>query len=100
MVYQFQSQIASPVHTGAFGKLPFRWIYYYGSNKSTGKETRKTNLCALVYQRTSGPLGPVLKKNWRTGPFRTSKLPKGPLRTAYFDPGTIIRFFKMQFLEF
>ena len=55
---------------------------------------------ALVYQRTSGPLGPVLKKIWRTGPFRTSKLPKGPLRTAFFDPGTIIRFFKMHFLEF
>ena len=23
------------------------WIYYYGSNKSTGKETGKTHLCAV-----------------------------------------------------
>ena len=28
-------------------QFPFRWIYYYGSNKSTGKETGKTHLCAL-----------------------------------------------------
>ena len=29
-------------HRGAFCQFPFRWIYYYGSNKSTGKETGKT----------------------------------------------------------
>ena len=29
--------------------LPFFWwIYYYGSNKSTGKETGKMHLCALI----------------------------------------------------
>ena len=28
--------------------LPFRWIYYYDSNKSTGKETGKTLLCACT----------------------------------------------------
>ena len=28
--------------------FPFRWIYYYGSNKSTGKETGKMHLCAVV----------------------------------------------------
>ena len=32
------------VHRGAFGQFPFRWIYYYGSNKFTGKETGKTHL--------------------------------------------------------
>ena len=32
---------------GAFCQFLVRWIYYYGSNKSTGKETRKTHLCAL-----------------------------------------------------
>ena len=37
----------TPVHRGAFYQFPFRWIYYYGSNKSTGKETGKTHLCAL-----------------------------------------------------
>ena len=37
----------------------------------------------VVYQRTAGPLGPVLKKFKRTGPFRTTKLPKGPLRTSF-----------------
>ena len=30
---------------GAFCQFPFRWIYYYGSNISTGKETCKTYLC-------------------------------------------------------
>ena len=27
------------LHRDAFCQFPFRWIYYYGSNKSTGKET-------------------------------------------------------------
>ena len=27
--------------------VSFWWIYSYGSNKSTGKETGKTHLCAL-----------------------------------------------------
>ena len=35
------------VHRGAFCQFLFRWIYYYGSNKCTGKETDKTHLCAL-----------------------------------------------------
>ena len=39
----------------------------------------------IVYQRTTGPLGPVLKKFQRTGPFRTSKFPKGPLRTSFLS---------------
>ena len=26
--------------------LPIQWIYYYDSNKSTGKEAGKTHLCA------------------------------------------------------
>jgi hypothetical protein len=36
------------LHRGAFCQFPFRWIYYYASNKSTGKETGKTHLCALL----------------------------------------------------
>ena len=28
-------------------QFPFRWIYYYGSNKSTGTENGKTHLCAV-----------------------------------------------------
>ena len=35
------------LHRGAFLQFPFRRIYYYGSNKSTGKETGKSHLCAL-----------------------------------------------------
>ena len=35
------------VHRGAFCHFPFRWIYYYGSNKSTRKETGKKHLCVL-----------------------------------------------------
>ena len=35
------------VHRGAFFQFPFRWFYSYGSNKSTGKETGKTHICAL-----------------------------------------------------
>ena len=35
------------MHSGAFCQFPFQWIYYYGSNKSTGKETSKMHLCAM-----------------------------------------------------
>ena len=38
----------------------FRWIYYYGSNKSTGLETVKSHLCALQ-------ISCVLKVIVRTG---------------------------------
>ena len=34
-----------PLHRCAISQFPFRWIYYYRSNKSTGKD--KTHLCAL-----------------------------------------------------
>ena len=37
------------VHRGAFCQFPFQWIYYYGSNKSTGKETGKMHLCAVQW---------------------------------------------------
>ena len=35
------------LHRRAFCQFPFRWIYYFHSNKSTGIETGKTHLCAL-----------------------------------------------------
>ena len=35
---------------GAFCQYLFRWIYYYGSNKSTRKETGKRQLCALFFR--------------------------------------------------
>ena len=35
------------VHRGVFFQFPFRWIYYYVSNKSTEKETGKSHLCAV-----------------------------------------------------
>ena len=34
-----------PFHRGAFCQFPLGWFYYYGINKSTGKETGKTHLC-------------------------------------------------------
>ena len=34
----------SPVHKGAFCPFSFRWIHYYGSNKSTGLENGKSHL--------------------------------------------------------
>ena len=51
-----------PMHRGAFCQFPFRWIYYYGSNKSTRKKTDITHrrflfyttciLTTLVYQQS------------------------------------------------
>ena len=41
------------MHRGAFCQFPFRWIYYYDSNKSTGKETGKTHLCAVIQKNSS-----------------------------------------------
>ena len=38
------------LHRGAFCQLPFRWIYYCHSSKSTGKETGKMHLCAAGWQ--------------------------------------------------
>ena len=37
------------LHRGAFYHNPFLWIYYYCSNKSTGKETDKMHLCAVQW---------------------------------------------------
>ena len=36
------------MHRGAFHQFSFRWILYYGSNKSTGLETDKSHLCAVA----------------------------------------------------
>ena len=51
-------------------------------------------LRVVVYQRTAGPLGLVLKKLYRSGPFRTLKLPKGPLRTAFLIQELLLIFSK------
>ena len=45
-------QFIRTVHRGAFCQYTFRWIYYYGSNKSTGKETGKSHLCAVQWKRS------------------------------------------------
>ena len=47
--YEFNEK---QMHRGAFVQFSFRWIYYYGSNKSTRKETGKTHLCALAFHWT------------------------------------------------
>ena len=46
-----EQKISAPVHRGAFCQFLFRWIYYYGRNKSNGKETGKMHLCAVGYTK-------------------------------------------------
>ena len=60
---QSKSHLTNPgltMHRGAFCQFPFRWIYYYGSNKSTGKETGKTHLCALYCAKVVSIIDPTL----------------------------------------
>ena len=38
---------------GAFCHFPFLWVNYYGSNESNRKETGKTHLCAMQFNRTT-----------------------------------------------
>ena len=38
-----------PFHRGAFCQFPLGWFYYYGINKSTGKQTGKMHFCAVGY---------------------------------------------------
>ena len=59
------------MHRGAFCQIAFRWIYYYGTNKYTGKETgKRTSVqwyiksleCPIImdisrYLEDTGPLG-------------------------------------------
>ena len=47
-----QSSMHPTVHRGAFCQILFRWNYYYGSNESTGKETAKTHLSAVLGQHS------------------------------------------------
>merc|ERR1712051_1030782 len=37
------------LHRGAICQFTFPWIYYYGSNKSTGKETGKTHKMLVLF---------------------------------------------------
>ena len=39
------------LHRGAFCQFPFWLIYYCHSSKSTGKESGKMRLCAVVQSR-------------------------------------------------
>ena len=47
-----------PLHRDVFCLFPFWWIYYCHSSQSTGKESGKTNLCALW--DLSGFVRPIL----------------------------------------
>ena len=40
------ARLTGTVYGNVFCQFPFRWIYYYGSNNSTGKETGKMHLYA------------------------------------------------------
>ena len=46
------------VHRGAFCQFPFQWIYYYDSNKSTGKETGKSTSVQWLKQLK-------VRKSWK-----------------------------------
>ena len=54
----------------------------------------------VVYQQTAGPLGPVLKKFLEDRSVQDLKIAKRTSKDLFFDPGTIISFFKMDSLEF
>ena len=54
----------------------------------------------VVYQRTTGPLGPVLKKILEDRSVQDLKITKRTSKDLFFDQGTIYRFFKMSSLEF
>ena len=49
--YYSAQTVIKPVHRGVFCQFPFWWIYYYDSNKPTGKETGKMHLCAIMQSR-------------------------------------------------
>ena len=58
-------------HRRAFCQFLFRWIYYYGSNKFTGKETGKTHLFVVIWhifwrteKRSEIKLPLLLSKNY------------------------------------
>ena len=59
------------LHRGEFCQFLFRWIYYYGSNKFTGKETGKTHLFVVIWhifwrteKRSEIKLPLLLSKNY------------------------------------
>ena len=47
------AKVTTALHRSAFCQFPFRWIYYCHSIKSTGKETGKMYLCALLHNSFS-----------------------------------------------
>ena len=46
--------LVKPLHRGAFCQLPFRWVYYCNSSKTTGKETGKTGSRLTHWKSTQG----------------------------------------------
>ena len=72
----FYQGLQSTLHRGVFCLFPFQWIYSYGSNKSTGKETSKMHLFTLSEDRPDrgqqnitiqGPLNTVVQVTIRVG---------------------------------
>ena len=45
---KYTKHSSNTLHRGAVCQISFRWIYYCHRSKSTGKETGKTHLCALL----------------------------------------------------
>ena len=61
------------------------------------KEKSILNACArtVMYQRTAGPLGPLEDRS-----VQDLKITKRTSKDLFFEPETIIKFFKMASLEF
>ena len=85
--------LKTALHRGAFCQFPFRWIYYYGSNKSTGKKTGKMHICALCSMLWIGP------KNQFPSFFKPVR-PKHPAsrssKAALFSKTTLARSFPVE----
>ena len=68
-----------PLHKGAFCHFPFRWIYFYGSNKS-GKEPEKTQV-----QMTSFAICLVLCSSFLQNRVINNSIRWVSLNMAFFD---------------
>ena len=93
------------VHRGAFYQFPFRWIYYYRSNESIGKETGKSHLCAvgrkvLVNLFSSCSAVGDRKKSLKIFCIIVQQIKKKMLLALYFDDHVSMIFRFLHFVGF
>ena len=96
------SPLGEPIHRGAFCQFPFRWIYYCHSIKSSGKETGKIHLCAMLQKSIKmqrKPMSPTFV--WKSIPWNGiafTKLASWSKDPAIHSKATI--FFASPFCDF